>query len=131
MHKFILFFSLISMSLCLLLTSCKAGATDPASRAVEDYLNALVTRDSARFATLYCASWESQATLEFDSLQAVKARLDGVACKTSGNSSGSITVKCQGKIIATYNNEDQAFDLSTRSYQVVQQNGDFLVCGHN
>ena len=36
---------------------------------------------------------------------------------------------CKGKIVATYNNEDQELDLSVRTYQVVQEGGEWLVCG--
>jgi hypothetical protein len=32
--------------------------------------------------------------------------------------------------MATYNGEDQALDLSVRTYQVVQQGGEYLVCGY-
>ena len=36
---------------------------------------------------------------------------------------------CNGNIVATYNNEDQQLDLSVRTYQVVQEGGEWLVCG--
>ena len=105
-------------------------APDPASKAVEDYLNALVSKDSTKLSALSCASWETNALLELDSLQAVKTRLQGVSCKTSSVASGTSQVNCQGSIMATYNGEDQALDISARTYQVVQQGGDYLVCGY-
>jgi len=129
MRKLALLVILLSM-LGLTLTACGSQVTDPASKAVVDYLNALVAKDSTKLSALSCASWESSALLELDSLQAVKTRLDGVSCKTSGTTNGTSQVNCQGRILATYNGEDQTLDISARTYQVVQQGGDYLVCGY-
>jgi hypothetical protein len=113
----------------LLLTACAAKAADPAAKAVEDYLNALVSKDASALSALSCAGWESDALMELDSLQAVTARLEGVSCKTVGSSGTSSDVNCQGNIMATYNGEDQALDLSVRTYVVNQEGGNYLVCG--
>jgi len=129
MRKLALLVILLSM-LGLTLTACGNQMTDPASKAVVDYLNALVAKDSTKLSALSCASWESSALLELDSLQAVKTRLEGVSCKTSGTTNGTSQVNCQGRILATYNGEDQTLDISARTYQVVQQGGDYLVCGY-
>ena len=129
MRKFVLAVFILSLFI-LLLSACGNKAADPASKAVEDYLNALVNKDSTRLSALSCADWESNASLELDSLQAVKTRLDGLSCKTAGSDGTTSQVNCQGKILATYNGEDQALDLSVRTYQVVQQGGEFLVCGY-
>jgi hypothetical protein len=32
--------------------------------------------------------------------------------------------------VTTYNNDNQQLDLSARTYQVIHQGGDFLVCGY-
>ena len=129
MRKLVLLVILLSM-LTLLLCACGGQSGDPASKAVEDYLNALVAKDSTKLSALSCATWESSALLELDSLQAVKTRLDSVSCKTSSTVGGTSQVNCQGRILATYNGEDQPLDISTRTYQVVQQGGDYLVCGY-
>jgi len=129
MRKLALLVILLSM-LVLPLTACSGKSADPASKVAEDYLNALVAKDSTKLSALSCASWESSALLELDSLQAVKTRLDGVSCKTSGTTGGTAQVNCQGRILATYNGEDQALDISARTYQVVQQGGNYLVCGY-
>jgi len=129
MRKFLLAVMLLSV-LLLLLSACVGKSAEPASKAVEDYLNALVNKDSTRLSALSCADWESDALLEFDSLQAVKTRLDGLTCKTAGTDGITSQVNCQGKILATYNGEDQALDVSVRTYQVVQQGGEYLVCGY-
>ena len=129
MRKLALLVIMLSM-LALPLSACGSQAGDPASKAVVDYLTALVAKDSTKLSALSCASWEPSALLELDSLQAVKTRLDGVNCKTSSTTSGTSQVNCQGRILATYNGEDQALDISARTYQVVQQSGDYLVCGY-
>jgi hypothetical protein len=118
--------------LCLaaLLVSACGKAEDPAAKAVKDYLTALVSKDGNSISTLSCADWESNARLELDSLQAVTTRLENLSCATSGTDGETTLVSCQGKIIATYNNEDQQLDLSVRVYQVVQQGGEYLVCGY-
>jgi hypothetical protein len=129
MRKLALLGIMLAM-LALPLSACGSQVGDPASKAVVDYLNALVAKDGTKLSALSCASWEPSAVLELDSLQAVKTRLDGVSCKTSSTTSGTSQVNCQGRILATYNGEDQALDISARTYQVVQQGGDFLVCGY-
>jgi hypothetical protein len=129
MRKVALMVIILSL-LALLLFACGGKAADPASKAVEDYLNALVSKDSTKLSALSCADWESDALLELDSLQAVKTRLDGLTCKTTGTDGTTSQVNCQGKIMATYNGEDQALDLSVRTYQVMQQGGEYLVCGY-
>jgi hypothetical protein len=129
MRKLGLVIVLLSL-FALLLSACGGKAADPAAKAVENYLNALVGKDTTRLSALSCADWESNALLELDSLQAVKTRLEGLTCTTTGTNGTTSDVSCQGKILATYNNEDQTLDLSVRTYQVVQQGGEYLVCGY-
>jgi hypothetical protein len=124
-----LFLVLILVIVTTLLSACASKSNDAPAKAVEDYLNALVAKDSDRLTTLSCGDWEDDALLELDSFQAVTTRLDGLACSQTGTDGDTALVLCKGKIIATYNNEDQELDLSVRTYQVVQQGGDWLVCG--
>jgi hypothetical protein len=113
----------------LLLSAC--GQTkDPAAKAVEGYLTALANKNADALSALSCADWESQALLELDAFQAVATRLDNLTCSTLSSDGTTSQVNCQGKIIATYNGEDQQFDLSVRTYQVVKQGGEYLVCGY-
>lgn len=123
------FLILILVILTNLLSACASKRDDAPAKAVEDYLNALVAKDSDRLTTLSCGDWEDDALLELDSFQAVTTKLDGLTCSQTGTDGNTTLVLCTGKIIATYNNEDQELDLSTRTYQVVQQDGDWLVCG--
>lgn len=121
-----LLFAVISS---LLLAACSPSDTDAPAKAVESYLTTLVAKDADRLPTLVCGDWEEDALIELDSFQAVTARLEGVACEQTGTDGSTALVLCNGSIIASYNNEDQELDLSVRTYEVVQDGGDWLVCG--
>ncbi len=128
MKRYVLALALLAI-LMMIVSACGSGS-DRAARAVEDYLNALVNKEGEALSALSCADWESSALLELDSLQAVETRLDGLACTVAGTDGDTTLVSCQGKIIATYNDEDQELDISVRTYQVVEQGGESLVCGY-
>ncbi|MFN3741659.1 MAG: hypothetical protein ACK4VW_03175 [Anaerolineales bacterium] len=115
-----------------LLSACgqSSSAADPAARAVEQYVTALVEKNAERLSALSCADWEGSALMELDSFQAVQTRLEGLQCQTVSTEGTTSLVQCQGKIIATYGNEEQSLDLSLRAYQVIQQGSDHLVCGY-
>jgi len=119
---------LILLMTTLFLAACASNKDAPA-KVVEDYLNALVTKDADRLSTLSCGDWEDDALLELDSFQAVTTQLEDLACEQTGTDGDTALVLCKGKIIATYDNEDQELDLSVRTYQVVQEGGEWLVCG--
>lgn len=112
----------------IVLAAC-ASSTDAPAQAVQNYLNALVNKEADKLPTLVCGEWEEDALIELDSFQAVTARLEDVACSQTGTDGETALVLCTGNIVATYNNEDQQLDLSTRTYQVIEQGGDWLVCG--
>ena len=124
-------FSLIlfGMFIALTFSACASNNDNAPVQAVEDYLNALVEKDANRLTTLVCGEWEEEALLELDSFQAVTARLEGLACEQTGTDGDTALVLCGGNIVASYNNEDQQLDLSVRTYQVVEQGGEWLVCG--
>ena len=124
--RFLIIFMVFAI---LLLPACASSSDNASAKAVEDYLNALVAKDANRLTTLSCGEWEEDALLELDSFQAVTARLEGLACEQTGTDGDTALVLCSGKIIATYNEEDQELDLSVRTYQVVQEGGEWLVCG--
>lgn len=114
--------------LTIILAACASNADAPA-QAVENYLNALVNKEADRLPTLVCGDWEEDALIELDSFQAVTARLENVSCSQTGTEGDTALILCSGSIVATYNGEDQQLDLSTRTYQVIEQSGDWLVCG--
>lgn len=116
-------------------TATTAPTQPPAApgsvKAVQDYLQAVVTKNVDKVSTLSCKDWEQQAIQEVDSLQAVTAELSSdLACTQTGADASGALVKCQGKILITYNTEKQELDLSLRTYKVTQSGGDWLVCGY-
>ncbi|MBI5964410.1 MAG: hypothetical protein HY863_13115 [Chloroflexi bacterium] len=118
------------IGLTIILSACGSGASSsPAVEAVEGYVNAIVANDADSLSALSCADWESDALIELDSLQAVTSTLEGFACQETGKDGDNTLVHCDGKMILSYNGENQELDLSTRTYQVVEQGGDWLVCG--
>jgi outer membrane lipoprotein-sorting protein len=123
------FLILLIVFTTLIVSACAASNANAPVQAVEDYLNALVEKDADRLTTLSCSEWEQDALLELDSFQAVTARLEGLACEQTGTDGDTALVLCNGNIVATYNEEDQQLDLSVRTYQVVQEGGEWLVCG--
>ena len=112
----------------ILLAAC-ASSTDAPVQAVQNYLNALVNKEADRLPSLVCGDWEEDALIELDSFQAVTARLENVACSQTGTDGDTTLVLCTGDIVLSYDNENQNIDLSTRTYQVIEQGGDWLVCG--
>jgi hypothetical protein len=124
------YFSLI---LCTIfgigLAACTAGK-HPAAASVEAFLQALVEKDEARYVTLTCGDYEADALLEYDAFSLVQARLEGLDCQAESVAGDAANVSCQGQIVATYGNEDQTFDLGERQYRVINQGGEWLVCGY-
>ena len=114
----------------VLLAACSAQGGSGPTKAVEAYLQALVSKDAAKIVTLSCASWESQAQTEVDSMTAVSAKLDSLSCQDAGTDGASSLVTCKGKIVATYNNEAQDIPLEGRTYKVSQESNEWRVCGY-
>ena len=124
-----LFLILLGGFFILALAACASKETNAPAQAVEDYFTALVEKDANRLTTLSCGEWEEDALLALDSFQAVDTRLEGLACEQTGTDGDTALVLCKGSIVATYDGEDQQMDLSVRTYQVVQEGGEWLVCG--
>jgi hypothetical protein len=120
---------ILSLSLAAIILAACASNSDAPVKAVENYLNALVNKDADKIPTLVCGDWESDAITELDALQAVTASLEKMSCSQTGTDGDTALVLCTGNIVLSYDNENQNIDLSTRTYQVVQQSGDWLVCG--
>jgi hypothetical protein len=115
------------------LAGCASGGASAgaAQTTVQSYLQALTAKDATKLSNLSCKTWESQATMELDSFQAVATTLNGVACKETGKDGANTLVTCTGKIVASYNGENQNLDLSGRTYQVTQEGGEWRVCGYH
>ena len=78
-----------------------------------------------------CPEFEMEAFIEFDSFSLVQTSLEGLSCSATGEDGDAVQVVCQGSIEATYGNELRSFDLSERTYSVVESKGDWLVCGYS
>jgi hypothetical protein len=115
--------------LLVILAGCAAQADAP--NAVKNYLNALVAKDREQFVKLFCADYEAAALIEFDSFGAVDAKLDGVACEPAGTDGDATLVACQGQITVTYQGENnQILSLADNVYRVVQEGGEWKLCGY-
>jgi len=113
----------------IILSACGSGNSNGAAVAVEGYITALANKDEAILIPLSCADWEEDARIELDSFQLVEVTIDGMSCTESGTDGDKTLVDCTGTMNMSYNGEPQSLDLSTRTYEVVEQNGDWLVCG--
>lgn len=111
------------------LAACSPSSSDSPAQAVEEYWNVIVAKDAERLPTLVCGDWEDDALTVLDSLQAVSARLDDASCSQTATDGDIALVDCTGKMILTYDTEDQEIDLSVFTYEVIQEGGDWLVCG--
>ena len=80
--------------------------------------------------SLSCAAWEADAKTELNSFGAVTARLEDLSCNEAGKDGNFTLVACTGKIIANYNGEDQTINLADRTYKMVQEGGDWRMCGY-
>ena len=95
------------LTVVVLLSAC-IEQKSPAVQAVEAYQTAL---------------------LEMDSFQAVGTVLDSVTCTEAGTEGDAVLVTCEGSISLTYGEEKRSFDLSGRTFTVIQEGADWLVCG--
>lgn len=130
MRKFLS--NLILAALCLLiLGGCSAQSGDQAPQAVEKYLEALVQRDLNAMISVSCAAWEANAKTEYDSFAAVKLNMQDLSCQQRGQDGEYALVACNGSIIANYGAEDLVIDVADRTYQVVQEGGEWRMCGYS
>ncbi len=115
---------------CVVLGLAACATQDAPAQAVKAYLQALVDKDASRMATLSCADWEEQATMEVDSFEAVSAELKDAKCQTIGEDGDAKLVTCTGSILATYNDEQQELSLDRHTYRVVSEGGEWRMCGY-
>ena len=124
-NKIIFLFILISLAL----TACGAGDSG-ASQTVEGYITAIGSKDEAGLLSNSCADYEDDALLLLDSLALVEVSLaDGVACQEVGTDGDTTLVNCAGKLQMSYGGEPQELVFSNLTYEVVNENGNWLVCG--
>lgn len=117
------------LTLGILLSACGASSSGGATTAVEGYITALASKDQAALISNSCADWEDDALLELDSFALVEVTVEDMSCTESGTDGDKTLVDCQGKFQMSYGGEPQELDLSARTYEVIEQSGDWLVCG--
>jgi hypothetical protein len=116
----------------LALSACNAlNNTASAPAAVEGYLQALVAKDENQMINLSCAAWEAQAKQEFNSFSAVELKLEDLECLETGQEGEFTLVTCNGSMIASYGAEDLQIDVAERNYQLIQEGGEWRVCGYH
>lgn len=115
--------------LAISLGACSRTPADDPAKNVAAYWQALIKQDAARLSSLSCAAYESTALTTMESFQSVEVVIHDLTCVTADASTDSATVNCTGSIVASYGAEDLTIDLSTRSYNVVKENGEWRMCG--
>jgi len=126
-------FTIITIILVTLIGISSCAASNNAEKApqvIEDYLEGLVSKNVNQMITNSCAAWESEAKLEFDSFAAVETTLENPNCQVSKQEEEFIVVSCSGVIIAGYGAEDLIIELSERDYQLVNEGGQWRMCGY-
>jgi hypothetical protein len=121
--------TILMLTLSIILSACGVNASGGATTAVEGYINALATKDQAALISNSCADWEDDALIELDSFALVEVTVDGMSCTESGTDGDKTLVDCQGKFQMSYGGEPQELELSARTYEVIEQSGNWLVCG--
>lgn len=121
---------LVSSLLLLIILSACAGSGSKPEQATEAYLSAIVEADLDKITTLSCAEWEESAWLELDSFQGVEVSLQDMQCTQSGTDGDLALVTCSGNFLTSYDGEEMEIDLGTREFEMVQQSGEWLVCGY-
>jgi len=107
------------------LAACSTGGAGDPAQVVERYLEAKVKADAQTVRSLLCS--EMEADLERESMtfaSVTDVKLEGMVCVRDDDTN---TVRCQGKIVATYGTEKTDFPLV--AYRVVQEDGEWKWCG--
>ena len=111
------------------LTACTPAQT-PASMTVENYLQALSDKDEQAMVAMICPEFEFDALLEFDALAQVETELKDVSCQQVDTDENGARVTCSGAITSTYGSELFDYELSGRTYTVIEDGTQWLVCGY-
>ena len=116
--------------LIVVLSGCSAANKSNPSDATYAYLKALAEKDKTKVINLSCKAWEEQSSLEVDALLSVGASLNNVQCKVNGSEGEFQMVNCSGMLDLTYNNEVRSIDLSSRTYSMALEDGQWRVCSY-
>ena len=123
--------SIVVGALILLLAGCSSQDTgNGPTGAVEAYLAGLIAKDENQVITMSCAAWEEQARQELRSFDANSLKLNNLQCQEAGSEGEATLVHCTGEILATYGSENMSINLSQQTYKVIQESGDWRMCGY-
>jgi hypothetical protein len=112
------------------LAACQKSAGGGAADVVKDYFEALVAKDANQAVNLSCSDWEEKAQIDADTFAINPATAENVQCKVGGEDGAATLVSCTGKLVLDYNGEKQEIDLAARTYRVVQEGGEWRMCGY-
>jgi hypothetical protein len=125
----ILLLAMACLTLGALLSGC-SGERALAAESVETFFQAILEKDETLFRSAVCSEYETIAMMDFASFAIVETRMENFSCQVEGEAEGPVSVRCQGNLQASFGDETRSFDLSSRVYQVIEENGQWLVCGH-
>jgi hypothetical protein len=123
------YFLLIPLFTFMVVT-CQKSQDRNASSVVVEYFKALVAKDSTQAVNLSCAAWEEQAQIDADTFAINPATAENIQCKVTGKDGDTSLVACTGKLVLDYNGEKQEINLANRTYKVVQDSGEWRMCGY-
>jgi hypothetical protein len=122
---------LTASTILLLLAGCSNQNTgNRPVVTIEAYLKALVAKDANQVITLSCAAWEEQARQELRSFDANSMSLNDLQCQEIERQGDAVLVQCTGTILANYGAEEMSIDLSSWIYKVIQEGGEWRMCGY-
>jgi hypothetical protein len=128
--KFMFRYVLLLALLAFMIVTCQKTQVKGAASVVGDYFKALVAKDANQAVNLSCAAWEQQAQLDADTFAINPAKAQNIQCKTAGKDGDATLVTCTGKLVLDYNGETQEINLADRTYRVVQEGGEWRMCGY-
>lgn len=119
----------VMLGLSMLLTAC-GPSDEAAANSIEHYIESVVSQDMDAAINASCADWEADARTEVISFDGVSAHLEGMSCSVISTDGDTNLVSCAGEIIATYAGEDTPLPLTDYVYTVVNEGGEWRMCGY-
>lgn len=111
------------------LAACAKDEKTTSAGVIEKYLKAKVSGDAEKLVSLSCAEWEANAELDAASFESVKAKIEDMSCKESGQDGSYTLVTCAGQIVVDYGGEVRNFNLGDTTYRALQEDGEWRMCG--
>ncbi len=126
------FWSMIITGVMIIFTITACGPQHSAAVvAVEEFFQAIIEKNQPFFESRVCPEYLMEAMLDFNAFAIVETSMENFSCQASGSNSNGVQVDCTGSIQARFGDEIRRFDLSRRTYQVIEDDGSWLVCGHS